>query len=410
MSSFIYEGIAQYFRSFKSFNRQARLYLTHVFLWGLSAGIILVLFNLYLLELGYQEKFLGLVEFLTVITAAFPAFLAGELINYLGYRLLLLIGTILSIGSRIGQITLVSAPAILTFSVILGASGAIFFVVGWPFMAAVSGKKERTHLFSFQVATLLLSGVFGSLLGGYLPKLFSLFLTSQGNLLPLRFSLMVAAGFLAFSLLPLLGIKNPPKKEKDFSPAFDGASPTPSKTLKKLLFTQIFVALSAGLIYPFFNVFFKNRLASTTAQIGTLFSLSSVFTGLSVLLAPLLVKRYGKERAIYYTTLLALPFAYAMLHSNFWVVSIAFLLRGALGNMSWPIFAPFSMELFSSEKRGRVSGLLNMVWNFGWGGGAGLAGWLMASFSYSYPYYLYLLFSLIFALSFRHFFMRPASS
>ena len=58
MSQFV-----EYLRRFGRFQRNARLYLINNALSGVTAGILLVLYNLYLLSLGYAADFIGAVLF-----------------------------------------------------------------------------------------------------------------------------------------------------------------------------------------------------------------------------------------------------------------------------------------------------------------------------------------------------------
>jgi hypothetical protein len=53
--------LISYIREFGRFQRNARLYLISNALSGVTIGIILVLYNLYLVSLGYKTDFVGLV-------------------------------------------------------------------------------------------------------------------------------------------------------------------------------------------------------------------------------------------------------------------------------------------------------------------------------------------------------------
>jgi hypothetical protein len=52
--------LVEYVREFGRFQRNARLYLISNALSGVTLGIILVLYNLYLTALGYRPDFIGL--------------------------------------------------------------------------------------------------------------------------------------------------------------------------------------------------------------------------------------------------------------------------------------------------------------------------------------------------------------
>jgi hypothetical protein len=53
----------EYVHQFGRFQRNARLYLINSVLTGVTTGILLVLYNLYLVSLGYGADFIGAVLF-----------------------------------------------------------------------------------------------------------------------------------------------------------------------------------------------------------------------------------------------------------------------------------------------------------------------------------------------------------
>src|SRR5258707_7674410 len=67
----------EYAQQFRRFQRNARLYLISNVLSGVTTGILLVLYNLYLVSLGYHTDFIGAVLFIGSIGAGLPIFPAG---------------------------------------------------------------------------------------------------------------------------------------------------------------------------------------------------------------------------------------------------------------------------------------------------------------------------------------------
>ena len=66
-----------YFQQFTHFQRNARLYLLSNALSGMTTGIFLVLYNLYLTSLGYNADFVGATLFAVTIGASVTIFPAG---------------------------------------------------------------------------------------------------------------------------------------------------------------------------------------------------------------------------------------------------------------------------------------------------------------------------------------------
>src|SRR5918911_4858013 len=96
--------LIEYLQEFGRFQRNARLYLISTALSGVSVGILLVLYNLYLVSLGYGSDFIGLVLFVGTVGAGVAIFPAGVCIDRFGGKLVL-IWSNLAIGViGIGQI------------------------------------------------------------------------------------------------------------------------------------------------------------------------------------------------------------------------------------------------------------------------------------------------------------------
>src|SRR5260370_25012125 len=73
--------LTEYAQQFKRFQRNARLYLISNALSGVTAGILLVLYNLYLVSLGYHTDFVGAVLFAGTIGAGLAIFPAGVCVD-----------------------------------------------------------------------------------------------------------------------------------------------------------------------------------------------------------------------------------------------------------------------------------------------------------------------------------------
>ena len=82
-------------QSLSAFNRNVRLYLLTSLLLGLSVdGVYAVLFNLFLLRLGYDPRFIGLINSAGLFTFAFTSLPAGLLGARYGSRRMLMVGVV----------------------------------------------------------------------------------------------------------------------------------------------------------------------------------------------------------------------------------------------------------------------------------------------------------------------------
>jgi MFS family permease len=173
--------LANYLRTLRMFNRNVRLYLLATGLLGfaIDGGVFTVIFNLYLLRLGFGTEYIGQVNSAALLVFALSALPAGALGSWLGIRRMLVVGLLLIVGGTAGLPAAELLPTawaglgILAGFVAVYAGMALYFVNAVPFVMAITTPEERAHAFSMQSALLALAAFSGALSGGFLPRLYA---------------------------------------------------------------------------------------------------------------------------------------------------------------------------------------------------------------------------------------------
>ena len=161
-----------YVRHIRRFQGNARLYLLYNLLSGITTGILLVLYNLYLASLGYGADFVGLVLFVGTLGAGIAIFPAGLCIDRFSDKLILILSTLVIGTAGIGQILFRQPLPLLISSFLAGIGIAFLLVINAPFLTRNSTLEERPHLFSVNISLSLITLVIGEVLGGALPLWF----------------------------------------------------------------------------------------------------------------------------------------------------------------------------------------------------------------------------------------------
>src|SRR5689334_13534455 len=164
--------VIEYLEHFKHFQRNARLFLINNVLTGITAGILLVLYNLYLVSLGYHADFVGLVLFTGTLGAGLAIFPAGACIDRFGGKNILILASLLVGIAGVGQILFRQPVPLLLSSFVAGIGLAFILVITAPFLTLNSVPEERSHLFSINISLGLITLVLGEVIGGFLPVLF----------------------------------------------------------------------------------------------------------------------------------------------------------------------------------------------------------------------------------------------
>lgn len=371
--------------------------------------------NLFFLRAGLSESFLGACVFCSAIAGVVFALPAGRTADHFGRRNTLLVSEALVTLGTLVQIAFPVKVVLVPATFMTGMAQTVMTIMAGPIMVEASSEEERTHLFGFQAALSTGFSMLGSYLGGVLPLVFGALAGTLGQAPapaaaaaagagagaaaattvsaaagPLRATLVFGAALNGLALLAILPLRD---EKRAATPAASAGETVPwlrfsnPGLVLRLILAQVLVGLGAGFIMPLQNVFMEKHLGATPGQIGLVFSLSSLLTGLGQLAAPFLAKRWGKVRAVTASQLLSLPFLAAMgLVPNLGVYAAASLVRTALMNMVTPVISSFSLEAVNSRERAPLNSLVNMFWNIGWAVCGWAGGLVMQKVSYTLPY------------------------
>lgn len=389
MIASIGRGMKDYGGYLVAFRPNARLYLTYGIIAGIALGIFRLLFNFYVLSLGFDEKLLGNLVTTSNLTALIFALPMGYLADYLGRKSSLLISGVI-ICLTIGMMVIWPVPSILyAMNVLSGVAQSLAAVTMSPFLMENSSERERTYLFSFSAGIQMVSASVGSWIGGYLPSWVAGMRSVEAvSSQAYGGSILVVSIALAISVLPLIMIRMPRLNHEErtiFAP-FSYAAKNPKK-LTQLILPMLITSFGAGLIMPFMNVFFRVQYHQSDQVIGVLFAWGSLAMGLGLLAAPPLADRLGKIQIVVITQGLSIPFLIILGFSPlFWVSGVAYYIRVALMNMSSPVYQTFVMEQVEPSSRAMVASLVSMSWNFGWAISPTISGILQVRYGFGPPF------------------------
>jgi len=382
-------GIKDYGDHMVAFRPNARLYLVYVIIIGVALGIFRLLFNFYILSLGFNEKLLGNLVTTSNLTALIVALPMGYLADYLGRKASLIISGV-AVCLTVGMMAIWPVPSMLyAMNILSGAAQSLAAVTMSPFLMENSSEHERTYLFSFSSGIQMISASIGSWIGGYLPSWIANS-RSVGAVSTQAYagSILVASFTLALSVIPLIMIRMPRLSHQErtvFAPlAYAAKHP---KKLTQLISPVLITFIGAGLIMPFMNVFFRLQYHQSDQVIGVLFAWGSLAMGLGLLVAPPLANRFGKIQIVVITQGLSIPFLILLGFSPvFWASGLAYYIRVALMNMSGPIYQTFVMEKVEPSSRAMVASLVFMSSIFGNAFSPMISGILQVRYGFGPPF------------------------
>ncbi|MFN8466026.1 MAG: MFS transporter [Caldilineaceae bacterium] len=291
--------MSNYLKTLRLFSPKLRLFLLGMGVMAMVPfGIIAVLFNLYLLRLGFDARYIGLLAGLGQLVWAASALPAGLLGNRIGLRNSMEIG-IFVFGTALALVLLVELlpqaywPAWLLGSQMLLNVGVAIITVSIPaYLMALTGERERKHAFGLFAALIPTAAFLGSLLAGVLPGFWA---RQMGVTLdaaaPYKLALWAGPILCWLAMLPLLRADPGRVTGQAGSGAADERAP-----IRLLVFWGVMVFLAAigeGAVRTFYNVFLDGQLAVPPATIGLVMGIGQLLPIAAALALPLLLTRWG---------------------------------------------------------------------------------------------------------------------
>lgn len=367
--------VASYLNTVRRFNRTIRLYLFATALMGFTydGGIYAVIFNLYLLRLGYGPDFVGQVNAAGMFAFAISAFPAGALGDRFGNRRMLLAGLWTLFGGSFALALVESGPlawqasGIMATFILLNIGLSCYFVNSVPYLMNITTATERTAAFSVQSALISLAAFAGSLIAGFLPGYFALlFDHSLDEPAPYRYPLWLAS-ILFTAGIWAIAAGRPPVAPPENTPAVAVELPVGSSRsvwglIGVVTLIRLLLISGSAVAMIFFNVYMDSGLGVPTAQIGIAISIGRLSAVPAALLTPLLAARMGNARVTVLASLgvvlCLLPLALAPV---WYMAALGYIGAIAMSSVRYPAFMVYTMELIPAHFRSVVAGASEMA-------------------------------------------------
>ena len=399
--------LAAYVARFTGFERDARVFLVAALVSGAAISLYWIDFNLYLSALGLSPATIGLIVTAGSLASAIASFPASLLSDRIGRRLVLAGGLVLMLIATIGFLLASGPVALACLAAAYGAGQQAFFVVQNPFLAERSRPDQRSELFSLAFAIQNVTNIVAAVLGGAIAGAMA---TAGGfgaqSPEAYRVILVLMAGLTAVAIAAvfLIGDDHPGRVRARSLRSSEGAAalslggaaagdrlhgepsafpaeayPARSggshhwlpirdrRTFFRLLLPGFLIALGAGQVIPFLNLFIRQKFGLDLASLNLVFAITSMGTVLAILLQPALARRFGKMGSVVLVQGASIPFLIVLGFSpTLWTVVAAMAVRNSLMNAGNPIFNAFAMERVGAGERATLSASMSLLWSVGW--------------------------------------------
>jgi len=385
------------------FSRDAWLVLGSAFVMGFTifGGIYSLLFNLYLLRLGYDLGFIGLINAAALLGWAVACLPAGTVGGWLGNRLAMVLGLGLAlVGYLLVPFCELIPPGLGRSAWLLVAylAGNVFIALydvnSQPFLAQASSPVERDHLFATQAALWPVAAFLGSLAGGVLPGIFGALLPTGSPSAPYRYSLILCAFLLGFGVWALLATRGGQTSPREGQTSTDrrqtppGEGQTPATIFPSLGIVFLGIALflqgtGEGAVRTFFNVYLDTTFRVPTEVLGLLAASGNLLGAAAALLMPVISRRTGHKRLFVFGTLgISAALASLFFLPGMLAASVGFILVLVLVSITRPAVLVYLMESATQRVQTLLSSVYTMAMGLSWSAVALFGGFALATLGY----------------------------
>lgn len=361
------------------FSRGFWLFFTAAFFYDFGFGLFFFLFNLYLADLHFDEKFLGILTGSLTLGNVVGTIPVAILVRRFGLqRLLLLCFTAAPLISLLRTLILWT-PAQIGLAFLTGIAMSSWPICFSPTIASLTTEENRVSGFSMTFATGIGLGTLAGLTGGYLPGLLQKVGHANATIGGMRTVLQLACVLALLGAWPILKLR------------LSAPERTASRRIRVfhpflLWFLPSFVVwnIVTGSFPPFAAVFLRQHLGIALPHVGVMFSIAQLLQFTSVLLAPLLYRKWGRIAGVGIAQLATAGVLVCMALTPSAHFAVAYyLIYSGVQWMTGPGIYSLLMDNIPEEERSTASAIQNLSGALCQAATAAITGTCIVRFGYS---------------------------
>ena len=339
--------------------------------------IFVLLYNVYLLGLGFHEDLLGRLAGAMNLGTLCGALPAALLVRRFGLRGALRIAILGGAASACLRVLAAGEPWLLASAFLNGAFLSLWAVSYSPAVAASTDDRNRRLAFSLAGGIGMAECIVAGMVGGWLPGMLGRLDRSLGPLQAQKTTLLIACGSSALAAWPAARLRFAPLAREE------------SKTYPRGRFIVVFLfslswwSAAVGAFNPFFNAYFAGRMHMPLARIGLVYSCAQAAQVLALLAAPAVLHHLGDVRGIAWMQFgTACALAALAFSPGGGIAAIGYATYMSLQYMSEPGLLGMLMERVRPAERSGASALYFLMTSLAGGLSALAAGGAIARFGY----------------------------
>ena len=362
----------------------AKLFLSGMILNGIGNGVFNVILQLYLMSFGFDSAAIGSIIMMSAIPATLFTIPAGILADRYGKRKIILFGFSIALLAVILILTARSIEGFRLAFLLLGVNNATG-VVWTPLYSSFFSRENIDRAFGLLGFISIISLSVGSLMGLVPPMLVANYGFSRQS--AYWTTLVVAVGFFLPTMpLLIMSLRGTVRPDRRGSFKFDLK---PKGVVTKFCFISLVRNIGFGVFFSLFPFYTNRKFGVESDALGTLYFASNFVQAGANIIAARIAKKLGTIRTITATIGLSIPFWLTLpLAPSFTWLSIIYIMRVGIGNISTPLNDSLYMKLLYDEEKATANSITSTAAQGSNIVAPWLGGQLMEQVSLDFPAYL----------------------
>jgi len=377
------QRFATYFRTIIGLSRNCHLSYLAAALSSTARGVFLVVFNLYMLNMGVSADTLGRVLSVEPFAQAIASIPAGFMAEKIGFRKSLVIIYGLSSLAKLAQVSTDNLMLISLAALVSGLAFSGDFVVRLPFLAANTTEDQRTYAFTLTNMIFGICMSLGALFAGQVPNL--MLRITPDLTVAYRYTLLLSGAVGLLSVIPAWLVRDLPTtstRKISLYPYLWGID----VFTKQQAIVSLLIGIGFGTLTSFANVYFVYHLGTTREFFAGVSAVAVIPTTIATSLGPSLAHVLGTVASVTWLRLL-MPVTLVIMALTRSPIAAAIAYWGdrSMAMTSQPLSFTYAMGSASAKAKGAVAAWLNTAYWFGNGLAAPIAGFFIARSNYALP-------------------------
>jgi MFS family permease len=358
--------------------------LLHSLIFGMALSIADLLFNFYLVSLGYAADTAGLLSTVSRAAGMITGLPVGILVDRLNPQRALLLGLVVYSLGMAGLLLSERLIALVIAQFVVGASYIMVSTAVVPLLTIVTPTRLRSTVFGWNASAILVVGLVGSATAGLLPTFAAVLVgTGPQTTLAYRLALTTTVVLGVLAMLPLFGsLPAAPGDQESVAEAANAAERLPTRRLVRFGLAAFLLGIGGGAILPFQNLFLRQTFGLDDAAVGVILAWVAL-GGLGALIGAPVTNRLGLRRGAALLRLCAVPAVLLMMLPFLWPAVLGLMLRSVFISASYPQNDALVMQATPISQRGLAISLISVLWSGGWAVTSLISGWAQLQWGFT---------------------------